>query len=310
MLKRLLIFGVSGFVGPYLADEFYKQGYEVYGIDQVCTERVPPYVDFQYGDILDADSIMSLVHNIMPTHTVNLAAVSSVSQSWLFPQKTFTVNVNGAINILDAVRQKSPETRVLLVGSSEEYAPSNMPLSEDSTLDASNPYGISKVAQERIAALYRERYGLKIYYVRSFNHTGIGQSETFVIPNWCRQVAMIAKSKKPGIVYVGNTDVRRDFSCVEEVIHAYRLVIESDDCEVVYNIGSGKAIELKKIIHDLVVLSNTKIDIIRDSEKYRRDDVEIIQCDNTLLKTRLGWAPSKDITEQITDIYNYYYKTV
>ena len=104
--------------------------------------------------------------------------------SWNIPQTTFLVNVVGALNIMEAVRKFRAETKILFVGSSEEYIVSDLPINEKTLLDASNPYGISKVTQEQLAQLYREQYGLKIYYVRPFNHTGVGQRDTFVLPSF------------------------------------------------------------------------------------------------------------------------------
>ncbi|MDF2472468.1 MAG: gmd1 [Anaerocolumna sp.] len=86
------------------------------------------------------------------------------------------------------------------------------------------------MVQEQFSRLYRKRYGMKIYYMRAFNHTGIGQNDAFVIPSWCKQAAEISKSGKPGSMFVGNLFVKRDFSNVKDIVRAYRLIIESNDC--------------------------------------------------------------------------------
>lgn len=183
MKRSVLIFGVSGFVGRYLADEFYTNGYEVCGNDLLRGEMLPEYVDFYECDLLDSERVSELIAETKPTHIVNLAAVSSVGLSWKIPQKTVAVNVGGTLNILEAAKKCEAVPKILLIGSSEEYEISDKPLSEASPLNANNPYGISKMMQEQFSEIYIKRFGMKIYRVRAFNHTGVGQPASFVIPS-------------------------------------------------------------------------------------------------------------------------------
>ena len=206
-MKKVLIFGVSGFVGNYLSREFIKNNYDVYGSDKTYNPVLSNRISFFEADLLEADQVEMLITKIKPDIVVNLAAVSSVGASWNIPQITLSVNVIGALNIMEAVRRVHRSTKILLVGSSEEYVISDFPMNEDRPLNANNPYGISKVTQEQFAKLYREQYGLKIYCVRSFNHTGIGQKDSFVLPSFCKQVAEIDKSGSPGTIKVGNLSV-------------------------------------------------------------------------------------------------------
>ena len=194
-MKKVLIFGVSGFVGRYLVQEFLDHSYEVFGSDKIKPENLPSEVKFEIADLLDTVKIEELVKKVAPDIIINLAAISSVGASWKIPQTTMEINVVGALNIMEAARKAEKKPKILFVGSSEEYVASSSPINENTPLDASNPYGISKITQERFAKLYREQYGLKIYCVRPFNHTGIGQKDSFVLPSFCKQVAEIEKSE-------------------------------------------------------------------------------------------------------------------
>ena len=225
--KRALIFGAAGFVGPYLASALAKQGYEVFGVDNKDYKGPVRFARFFVGNILDKDGVAGIIGEVKPTHIVNLAAISSVGLSWKIPSVTMDVNVCGAIHIFEGCLAASIKPRVLLVGSSEEYAPSKEPINEQSPTIANNPYGISKVGQESFAAIYRERYGFDVLCTRSFNHTGIGQAESFVLPNFCKQVAEIEKGKAEPIVKVGNLSAVRDFSDVRDVVDAYVRILES-----------------------------------------------------------------------------------
>ena len=324
-MKDALVFGAAGFVGRYLAIELKKNGYYVVGSDVVEPAGVQDssfglnhtsdtgirygdeavFDEFVTGDLLDMAGVISTIEKYRPSAIINLAAVSSVGQSWKIPQKTIEVNVNGGLNILEAARTIVPEASILFVGSSEEYAVSDKPINETAPLNANNPYGISKLALEQFSEIYRARYGMKVHHVRSFNHTGVGQSGRFVIPGWCAQAARITKSGKPGTMRVGNTSVVRDFGDVRDVVRAYRLVLESKDCSVVYNIGSGKGTRLSDLLEYIVSLSPCRITTEQDQELFRPADNPVIVCDHTLITQRLGWEPEHTIFDTVKEMYEY-----
>lgn len=299
-MKRVLIFGVGGFVGGYLTREFQQHGYEVYGSDAV--DRHPEGIPFRKADLLNAEAVAELVAEVSPDAIVNLAAISSVGLAWKIPQTTVQVNVVGALNILEAARAARPMPKVLFIGSSEEYAESDKPIGENSPLNANNPYGISKMTQEKFAESYRERYGMQVYCVRAFNHTGVGQNGNFVIPNWCRQVAEISKSGKPGTMRVGNLNVRRDFGNVKDVVRAYRMVLESQDCSMIYNIGTGNSVLLKDLLDYIVGLSEQPITVEIDPALIRPVDTPYICCDHSLITEKLGWNPEYTLFDTVKEM--------
>lgn len=300
-MKRVLIFGVGGFVGGYLTREFQLHGYEVYGSDAM--ERHPDGIPFAKANLLDAKAVEKLVANVRPDAIVNLAAVSSVSLSWEIPQATMQVNVVGALNLLEAAKACDPMPKVLFIGSSEEYEMSDKPIDESTPLNSSNPYGISKMMQEKLAESYRDRYGIQVYCVRAFNHTGVGQNENFVIPSWCKQVAEISRSGKPGTMRVGNLNLYRDFSNVKDVVRAYRMVLESDNCSTVYNIGSGEAVLLKDLLEYIVSLSEQPVKVEADQQLIRPADTPYICCNHTLITDRLGWKPEISLYETVKEMF-------
>ena len=299
MSEKVLIFGANGFVGGYLIREFSEHGYEVYGSDLATEAAHPALTGYQGADLLEAAGVEKVVTSIAPDIIVNLAAISSVGQSWRNPALTMQVNVCGALNILEAARKLSESPRVLLVGSSEEYAASDKPIREADPVDATNPYGISKVTQERFAELYAEQYGMRIYRTRSFNHTGVGQNSNFVIPSWCRQVAEIERSGKPGVIRVGNLDVVRDFSDVRDVARAYRMILESDCAGEVFNVGSGEARRLRDILDRIVASIEQKVAVEVDPALIRPCDAAFIQADVSLITSMIGWAPSFSLEQTL-----------
>ena len=305
-MSRVLIFGAGGFVGSYLCKEFLNNGYKVSGTDKGEGSALPSEVDFYKTDLMQADDVEKLIGQIQPDIIVNLAAISSVGASWNMPQTTMAINVIGALNIMEAARKSEQKPRILFVGSSEEYVISENPLDENTQLNANNPYGISKVTQEQLAKLYREQYGLKIYCVRPFNHTGIGQKDTFVLPSFCKQVAEIDKSGKDGKIQVGNLKVKRDFSHVKDVVRAYRMIVENDNCNQIYNVGSGNAYSLEDMLTYIIGLSDQNIEIEVDQNRIRPTDQPVICCDRSLIGKELGWEPQYNVYDALREMYECY----
>ena len=305
-MRKVLIFGAGGFVGSYLCKEFLDNGYKVSGTDKVEGVALSPEVDFYKADLMKNSDVEKLIYQIQPDIIVNLAAISSVGASWSMPQTTMAINVIGALNIMEAARKSEHKPKILFVGSSEEYVISEKPLDEKTQLNASNPYGISKVTQEQFAKLYREQYGLKIYCVRPFNHTGVGQRDSFVLPSFCKQVAEIEKSGNSGTIRVGNIRVKRDFSHVKDIVRAYRLIVESENCESIYNVGSGKAYSLEEILNYIIGLSSQKIDIVIDQNRFRPTDQSVICCNNNLIQKELGWKPEYTVFDALKEMFEYF----
>lgn len=299
-----MIFGIGGFVGPYLVREFQENGYKVYGSDIAVTNI--DGIDYSQTNLLEEDNVYKLVADIHPNMIINLAAISSVGASWEIPQTTVHVNVIGALNIMEAVRKIDCNLKVMFIGSSEEYEESDRPINENSPLNANNPYGISKMAQEQFAEIYRERYGMQIYCVRPFNHTGIGQKASFALPSFCKQAAEIEKSGRSGTIKVGNLTAERDFSDVRDIVRAYRMIIESDDCTKIFNVGSGETHSLAELLEYIVSLSSQNINIEVDPKRFRTVDTPRICCDNSYIKKELGWKAKYSIFETLKMMYKSY----
>lgn len=305
-MKTVLIFGVGGFVGRYLTKEMVAAGYTVDGSDimeHVSWEGLSGYTP---ADLTDAEAVEAVIQRVKPDYIVNLAAISSAGLSWKFPQMTMDINVNGCLNILESVRKINGSIRILLIGSSEEYAQSKKPVNEEWETLANNPYGISKAAMELFAKTYRNAYGLDIRMTRSFNHTGTGQKDSFVIPSWCKQAAEISASGKAGVMHVGNLAVKRDFSDVRDIVRAYRLILEQEEKNRTYNVGSGQAYALREILEHIVKLSAAPIEIRVDEDRIRPNDNPYICCDHSKITRELGWEPEYTIWDAVDGMFQEY----
>lgn len=272
---KVVIVGASGFVGKYLARELEAAGHSTVKAD------IPEV------NLLNAEQVDALIEGAKPDAVVNLAAISSVGASWKSPSDTISVNVNGTLNLLEAIRKHAPQAKTLLIGSAEEYAvpEGQKALKETDPLEASNPYGISKIAQENFAQLYRKKYGMKIVCTRSFNHTGVGQTTTFALPSFVKQVAEIDKSGKPGKIFVGNLSAYRDFSDVEDIVHVYRMLLENENEFDTYNVGSGVSNKIEDLLKNVILkLTPVQIEIVVDPEKVRPVETPYLCADNSRVK--------------------------
>lgn len=304
--KRAAIFGVGGVSGIALGNELKENGYEVIGLDIKEKEDNFAFDAYYKCDITDFRSVKSVIDEINPTVIFNLTDVGGIGQAWKNPQRMMEVNMNGTINILETCKDYLMKPKILLVGSGDQYAPSDYPLSEESELRPASPYAVTKIAQEKIAEIYRTRYGLSIYCVRPFNHTGVGQNENFAVPMWCKQAAELKSKNQPGTIYVGNLDVSRDFLDVKDLVNAYRLVVEKGSPEKVYNVGYGVSYLLRKFVDYIISLTGLDIKVQVDGNYLRPTDVKYSCCDHSRITKELGWEPKYNIYNTIKEVYDSY----
>lgn len=307
MSRKVLITGMSGFVGSYLKTELESNNFEVMGTC-LATEPCAGKQGYYIMDLLDRQQIEEVLSSYKPDEIYHLAGQSSVALSWKNPQLTFDINVKGAINLLDAIRSIIPECKTLIVGSSDEYGrveKNTEAIKEEYPLNPQTPYGVSKVTQEKIAQLYVKAYGLKLIMVRPFNHIGPGQTKGFVVSDFASRIAELDKSNK-NVMKVGNLDAMRDFLAVEDVVYAYRLLMENGVFGEVYNVGSAVPTAIKDILNIMLQNTNKKIIVERDASLYRPVDVPVIICDNSKLKRATCWEPKVKLEEVLTRTLNWW----
>lgn len=305
--KKALVIGAGGFVGEYLINELTSNGYSVHVTIMSGESIGSSHCESSYLNVLNQEQMNDVLKSVRPDYIILLAAQSSVSASWKIPQKTMEINVIGTINLLESLRVLSINSRILLIGSSEEYGKAvTHSISEIHPAKPANPYGISKVVQKMIGELYIETYQQDIVFTRSFNHIGPKQAPTFVVSDFAKQIAEIEVTHKNNQIHVGNLGAKRDFTDVRDVVRAYRLILERGTTGEVYNVGSGRSIEIRQLLNQLISRSSQKINVVVDSEKLRPIDVPEICSDITKITNELGWSPEISIHESLDDILDYW----
>jgi GDP-4-dehydro-6-deoxy-D-mannose reductase len=317
-MKKALITGITGFVGSHLAELLLSNGYEVYGTvrPRSSTENIDHIknkVKLVEIDITDPHSVLKVVGDVKPDCIFHLAAQTFVPSSWNAPTETLNVNIMGTLNILEAARKLDTDTRIQIAGSSEEYGKvykDEVPIRETNPLRPMSPYGVSKVAADKLAVQYNMSYGLKTVVTRAFNHTGPRRGEVFATSNFAKQIAMIEKGKQEPVIAHGNMEAQRDFSDVRDVVRAYEISLQKCKFGDVYNICSGKAITIKDMLNTLLGFSKVKITTKFDESRARPSDVEVLCGDCSKFREQTGWKPSIPFEKTMEDLLNYWRKRV
>ena len=300
---KALITGINGFVGQYLKKELLMNGYQVTGID--LTVKCDDDLNV---DILNYGMVLKVITEQKPDVIFHLAGQASVAKSWDIPQLTMELNVIGALNILEAVRKSNMKTKIVLVGSSDQYgkiSEEKYPINETTEQLPNTPYAVSKRAQEDIGKIYANAYHMNIYMTRSFNHVGVGQAMGFVVPDLAYGIAEIEKGIKEKLI-VGNLESYRDFADVRDIVRAYRLISERGINGSVYNIGSGKCSQIKELLNILISYANKPIKIETNQSRMRVMDTPVLQCDYGLLQRDTGWKPEIPIENTLQQMLDYY----
>ncbi len=249
----------------------------------------------------DASAVADEVRSVRPTAVVHLAARSSVAASWERSADVWVVNVLGVVNVLDAVRDERPEARVLLASSAEVYGQQGEAAIPETTAVAPlSPYGASKAAAEIACGRAERGDGLDVVVARSFPHAGPGQDERFAIGSWTLQIARL-EVEGGGPLRVGDVSVRRDIVDVRDVCRAYSLLLDRGVPAGIYNVASGTAVAMERVVEILVDLARCPISVEADPSRVRRADVPVLCGDASRLRAATGWWPRIPLEKTIGD---------
>ncbi len=292
---RALITGIDGFVGQYLKRTLEDFGWQVFGMTH--SDKGKPRENIFSGDILNADLVDEVVTSTSPEAVFHLAGFSSVKKSFDDPIVVQNVNVGGTENLLNAIQRSVPLAKTLIVSSAEVYGGTHdLPIQESEGLLGSSPYALSRIAQELLVKKYPQ---LAIVIARSFNHTGVGQTDTFVLPGFCKQIVLMEKGRQDPILSVGNLEVIRDFSDVRDVVKAYLLLIEKGKVGEIYNVGSGHGYKLVDLLEYILSQTATHVDVRIDSDKVRPTDTPILIANIAKIRQATNWLPHYSIQQTL-----------
>lgn len=319
-MKKVLITGISGFAGSFLAEFLLsKKEYDVNGtylLEESIgnIERLKNKIKLMKVDLTKIKGVTEIIRLIKPDYVFHLAALTSPAASFKNPLITIENNIAAEMNLLSVVKDNNLfNTRVLIVSSAEVYGlvkKENLPIDEETQLMPASPYAVSKIAQDFLGLQYFLSYNLKIVRVRPFNHIGPRQSTNFVVADFARKIAEIEKGKTEPVISVGNLEAKRDFVDVRDMVRAYLLAIEKGNFGDVYNIGSEKSYKISDILDMLLNLSKVKISVGVDRHRFRPLDIPELLANATKFKKLTNWKPQIPIEVTLKDTLDYWRKII
>ena len=320
-INKVLITGITGFVGSHLADYILKEHPEVQVLG-LARWRSPKdninhildKITLCFGDLVDFSSLDTVLRKHKPDVIFHLAAQSYVDFSFIAPAATLEANAIGTCNLLEAVKKikgsEGYDPIIHICSSSEVYGQveeGEVPIKESNPFRPASPYAVSKVAEDMLAFQYWLSWGLKTVRTRMFTHTGARRGEVFVVSSFAKQIARIEAGIQEPVIKVGNLKSIRTFLDVKDAVKAYWLLVNKCPPGEVYNIGGAETMTIKEMLDKLLKMSkveNIKVEV--DPSLLRPSDVtRQIPC-NDKFEKQTGWKPVIKFEDTLEDTLNYW----
>lgn len=319
MEEKVLITGITGFVGSHMADYVLNKGMKVYGLKRWNQSRlrnvrhILSEVEFFDCDLTDPISIHNIIEKIKPAKIFHFAAQSGLGPSWTHPSMYMDVNYKGTLNLLEAVRKAEINPKILISGSVAVYGdipPEQLSMTEETSLNPLNPYAVSKIAEDYIGYVYHKTYGMNVVRTRAFNIEGPRRDKIFGLPWYAYQVALIEKGAQEPILQSGYVSAKRNFIHVKDIVHAYWLALENCKPEI-YLVGSNKKENIgtfdeaiKGLIKRASYKGTIEHKIVDKFIRPTNESIVVGDCSKFLSAT--GWEPKLTFEDIIDDVLNYW----
>lgn len=302
MAHSVLVTGASGFAGSHLLP--LVAGEPDVTVHAWTREAVPETSSARWTqiDLADRLAVERAVATAVPDVVFHLAGAAHVGQSFSSVADTLEINALGTARLLDALRVHAPRARVLVVSSAAVYRASSSALDEDAPLGPSSPYGLSKLAAERLATRAWQEDGLHTVIARAFNHAGPRQSPAFVLSSFASQLAAIERGARQPIMRVGNLDACRDLTDVRDVVAAYQLLLRHGRPGTAYNVCSGTAFAIRDLLQSLIASARVPVTVETDPALLRPNDTPLVLGRHDRLTADTGWRPALPVDRTMADV--------
>lgn len=291
MKPGALIVGGTGFVGRHLARQLSDQ----YSVTATGRDH----------DIRNGNTILDLVSRSEPQIVVNLAAITTVGESFERPRETYDIGFYGLFNLLTALRSCRFRGRFLQVSSSEVYGfptSDELPLTESAPLRPMSPYSVAKAAGEMLCHQWAQGGDFGIVIARPFTHIGPGQSSRFAVAKFARQIADVIAGRREPVIEVGSLQTARDLTDVRDVVRGYSLILHEGQSGKTYNVCTGREVVMRDVLHELIRLSGKTIQVAEDRALVREAEQQRLCGSHATLSAATGWAPEIPLPRTLGDI--------
>jgi GDP-mannose 4,6-dehydratase len=313
---RILITGITGFVGSHLADFIVdrNEGHEIHGLcrwrsPRENLSRVYDRIRLLEADLSDLGALIRHLETVQPEVIFHLAAQSYVLTSFNSPVHTLWSNVIGTTNLLEAVRITKQDPVIHICSSSEVYgqvSESDIPIRESCPLKPASPYAVSKVGEDMVAFQYWVSHNIRTIRTRMFTHTGPRRGDVFAMSFFAKQVAAAELGLAKPMIRVGNLKSVRTFCDVRDAVRAYWILVNKCPPGEVYNIGGNRTMTIGEALDILLTFSKVRCEVQVDPQLLRPSDVTLqIPCFDKF-RDATGWEPEIPPEKTFLDLLDYW----
>lgn len=291
---KILVFGSDGFIGRNVCKELDKG----HNVIRAVRGNVASSDTVQV-DLLNQDSIGIALKKVCPDIIINCAGVVDASMD-------VEQNVQFTKNILEQAARTGGVKRVIISGSAGEYgrvSPENIPVNENTPLNADSGYGFSKLKEERLALELSQKHKINVVVLRIFNPIGKDMADRFLIMRLLQQLKEYQSGKRDN-VELARLDAKRDYVSVEDIASAFRIIVEGEPQENVYNVGSGYSTTNGELLE--LILKNSKLDSRPQIKETSSDPEPLVAvcADISRISDEFGWHSKRNIDEIVGEIVN------
>ncbi len=314
--KKVFVSGAGGFIGSHLVEELIMNGADVtalvhynassyIGNLRFVPKEILSKVDIKFGDVTDAFQMQTLTKN--SDLIFHLAALIGIPYSYSAPAAYVSANINGTMNMLEAVRNNSL-SKIVITSTSETYGTAiYTPIDEKHSLQGQSPYSATKIGADKIAESYFLSFNLPVSVFRPFNTFGPRQSMRAVIPTIITQ-ALFSKEIK-----LGSLSPVRDMVFVKDLVQGFLLTgMEDRSTGEVINAGTGVGTTIGEIADLVLKITGSDKKIVEDTQRVRPEKSEVLKliCDNKKAKEILNWSPQYSLEEGLKETISFIQKNI
>jgi len=304
---KVLVTGVSGFIGSHLAQRLIRDGSEVYGLDKEITnswriQNLHNQIKLHSVNLVDYASVRKVVQEVKPQKIFHLAAYVDVSRSFAVVDEMIDINIKGTLNLLRALDETGYDC-FINIGTCEEYGDNPVPFKEDQIPNPVSPYSASKVATTMFCQMLNKTMRLPIVTLRPFLVYGPGQINNMLIPS------VISTAIKNQEIEVTGGEQTREFNYVDDIVDGFtKAAVIPEAIGEIINIGNGKEYRIKDVVELVIKLLNSKTKPKYGALKYRPGETMHFYCDNQKAREILHWKPNVGLEDGLRTTISWFQK--
>ncbi len=308
---RVLVTGVTGFVGGHLAELLLAEGgHAVAGLSRsgawpAALSHLAGRVELHAADVLDTAALDRVLAAARPDWVFHLAGYANTGKSFKEPDSCWRDNLGGTQALYSAVRRSGLTPRVVFASTGLVYGdpdPPGEPVPESAELKPASPYAASKAAADLVSYQAFKSDGLQVVRARPFTQTGPRQAADYAVANFARQIAAAERGDGPAVIRTGDLSARRDYLDVRDVVAAFRLLAEHGTAGEAYNVGRGRAVRMSDALQLLVGHAKVPVEVVSQADPARAGDTAVTMADPRKLQAATGWAPRYTLEHTLADV--------